>query len=87
MNNLLLPVGIAILAALNILDLITTRQMIDSGKGVERNPVMAWLFKMLPEQLWWLTKMPFTPAVSGCGLSTGHTALLGSGCVVCSMQL
>jgi hypothetical protein len=35
------------------------------GKGVERNPVMAWLFKMLPKQLWWLTKMPFIPAVLG----------------------
>jgi hypothetical protein len=65
MNNLLLPVGIAILAALNMLDLITTRRMIDSGKGFERNPVMAWLFKMLPKQLWWLPKLAFIPAVLG----------------------
>ena len=65
MNDLLLLVGIAILSALNVLDLITTRRMIDSGKGVERNPVMAWLFKVLPKQLWWLPKLPFIPAVLG----------------------
>jgi Domain of unknown function (DUF5658) len=65
MNSLLLPVGIAILAALNILDLITTRRMIDSGKGYERNRVMAWLFKILPKQLWCLSKLPFIPAVLG----------------------
>ena len=64
-HNLLLPVGIAILAALNILDLITTRRMIDSGKGRERNPVMAWMLRMLPKQLWWLSKLPFIPAVLG----------------------
>jgi len=65
MNNLLLPVGIAILGVLNILDLITTRRMIDSGKGIERNPVMAWLFKRLPKQLWCLPKLAFIPAVLG----------------------
>jgi hypothetical protein len=36
MNNLLLPAGIAVLVTLNIIDMIT-RQMIDSGKGFERN--------------------------------------------------
>ena len=65
MNNLLLPVGIAVLVALNILDVITTRRMIDSGKGFERNPVMAWLSKMLPKQLWWLPKLVLIPAVLG----------------------
>jgi hypothetical protein len=43
MNNLLLPVGIAVLVAFNIVDMITTRRMIDGGKGRDLNPVMAWL--------------------------------------------
>ena len=69
MNNLLLHllliVGITVLTALNILDMITTRRMIDSGKGFELNPVMAWLFKRLPKKLWWLPKLAFIPAVFG----------------------
>src|SRR5262245_60506330 len=65
MNNLLLSVGIALLAVLNILDLITTRRMIDTARGFERNPVMAWLFKMLPEPLWWLPKLALIPALLG----------------------
>jgi hypothetical protein len=68
MDNALLLVGIAILAALNIVDLTTTRRMIESGKGFERNPVMAWLFKILPKQFWWLSKLPFIPAVLGLWL-------------------
>ena len=87
MNNLLLPVGIAVLVALNILDVITTRGMIDSGKGFERNPVMAWLFKMLPKQPWWLPKL----VLHSCrprafGLSAGLTARLRSGYAASDMR-
>jgi hypothetical protein len=39
--------------------------MIDSGKGFERNPVMAWLFKILPKQFWWLPKLVIIPAILG----------------------
>ncbi len=87
MCNLLLAVGIAILTALNILDMITTRRMIDSGKGFERNPVMASLFKLLPKQLCGCRSWPSFLRSSGCGLSAGLTALLVCGSVVCATWL
>lgn len=88
MDNLLLVVGIAVLTALNILDMMTTRRMIDSGKGFERNRIMACLFKLLPKELWWLPKLAFFPAVLGLWLIGWPYGTIGVWvCCVCYVAI
>jgi len=44
------------LIILNILDIVTTHNAIKSGKGVEGNPVMAWVMKVFGAA-WWAPKL------------------------------
>ena len=47
----------AVLVVTQVLDVVTTQQVIDAGKGVEGNPIMAKVFSFLPERLWWVVKL------------------------------
>ena len=44
------------LIALNVADYVTTLKGINSGKANEANGIAAWLFKLLPQSLWWVPK-------------------------------
>ena len=46
----------AILMVLNVLDAITTHNVIKSGAGMKANPIMAWSMKVFGSA-WWISKI------------------------------
>lgn len=60
---LVMLIASAVLLAMQVLDVITTRAVINSGYGSEGNPIAAWLFARLPQSLWWAPKLIVLPMI------------------------
>ena len=64
-------VALAILAALQVADIRTTRAVLARG-GVEKNPVVAWLMERFGP-LWWAPKLAVAALGAGLIVLSGAT--------------
>lgn len=75
---------VALLVALQAADIWTTQRTINSGTGEESNPLAKWLFKFLPQSMWWVPKVAMVgPVCVGALMFPGIEAALVLG-VMCA---
>jgi len=69
MNQTVIVVLFAVFVGLQVVDTVTTYKVITSGKGVEKNKIMAWLFEkfgVLPSLI--IFKLIVIALFAGCSI-------------------